>query len=434
MNGEIRPMNRSPYAYWSMSMSALAAGLALAAPAQAADASGATPYSPWAGFYAGAFYGAGLSTERSSQTASQSASGWGQTTGALLGYNFQAGRYLYGVEGDFSYHLLRPENSGAPGLSPIFDDTPQTVRLRARLGYDLGAFLPFVAGGVATARFYEAGVVDPLVQWGQSHEVTGLTLGAGLEWRYVAPIIGPVVLRGEYIIDAYPTTGFAVYPAPPPIRTQNIEQFFRVGVISYLDPAWRPPAAAANRFDWSGAYGGVLGGGMWAQPKTTMTGSPSTTTSAAGPFAGIFTGRNFTLGSFVVGYEGVVEATDVTGSGPQPGIVSASYRNYFDTDVRLRAGYAFGRFLPYVTAGMDWGRAEETDPATGSYRGRIPSDGVVAGAGLEYGIDDNWSARIEYLYSTPASTEWTRLDAASLVLYQNRPAQTLRAGLAYYFH
>src|ERR1700678_938262 len=109
MNGEIRPMNRSPYAYWSASMAALAAGFALAAPAQAADASGATPYSPWAGFYAGAFYGAGLSTERSSQTASQSASGWGQTTGALLGYNFQAGRYLYGVEGDFSYHLLRPE-------------------------------------------------------------------------------------------------------------------------------------------------------------------------------------------------------------------------------------------------------------------------------------------------------------------------------------
>ena len=183
-----------------------------------------------------------------------------------------------------------------------------------------------------------------------------------------------------------------------------------------------------------GAYGGVLGGGMWAQPRTTQAGSPSTTNSAAGPLGGIFTGRNFTLGSFLAGYEGVVEATDVTGSGPQPGIVSANYRNYFDTEIRLRAGYAFGRFLPYVTAGMDWGRAEETDPSTGSYRGRIPSDGVIFGGGLEYGIDDNWSARFEYLYSTPASTEWTRLDAATLVLYQNRPAQSLRAGLAYYFH
>jgi outer membrane immunogenic protein len=428
-------MKCSPYAYWSTSIAALAAGLALAAPAEAADPGGATPYSPWAGFYAGAVYGAGLSMDRSSQLASRSVSGWGQTTGALLGYDFQAGRYIYGVEGDFDYHLLRPENPGAPpNLSPSYDDTPQTVRLRARLGYDLGAFLPFVTGGVATARLYQAGDPNPLVQWGQTHEVTGLTLGVGLEWRTVAPIIGPLVLRGEYILDDYPTTSFAVYPGQLPFRTQNLEQFFRLGLISYMDPSWRPPAAGANTFDWSGAYGGVLAGGMWAQPKTTLTGSPSTTTSAAGPLAGIFAGRNFTFGSFVVGLEGVVEATDVTGSGPQPGIPVASYRNYFDTDVGLRAGYAFGRFLPYLTAGMDWGRAEETDLATGSYRGRIPNDGVMAGGGLEYGFDDNWSARIEYLVSTPTATEWTRLDAATLVLYQERPAQTLRAGLAYYFH
>ncbi|THD42137.1 MAG: porin family protein [Bradyrhizobium sp.] len=413
---------------------ALVAAVALATPAQAADPV-SSPYSAWAGFYAGAVYGAGLSLDRSSQTATRSVSGWGQTSGAVIGYDFQSGRYVYGLEGDFSYHLLRPTNGGVTGgLSPNVDDTPETERLRARFGYDLGAFLPFVDAGLATARIYQAGYPSPAVQWGQTQEATGVTLGAGLEWRFDAPYIGPLVLRGEYILDVLPTQSFAVYPGQAPIRTQNTEQFFRLGLISYMNPSWRPGASASGNFDWSGAYAGVLGGGLWAQPKTTSAGSPSTTTSASGPAAGIFTGRNFTFGALVAGYEGALEATDVTGSGPQPNIADATFRNYFEAEARLRAGYAFGRFLPYVTAGLDWGRAEETDPATGSYRGRIPSDSATFGGGLEYGFSDRWSARVEYLYAVPTSTEWTRLDTATLVLDQTRPSQTLRAGLAYYFH
>ena len=73
-----------------------------------------------------------------------------------------------------------------------------------------------------------------------------------------------------------------------------------------------------------------------------------------------------------------------------------------------------------------------------SHQGRIadgfPSESAAAGAGLEYGIDDRWTARFEYLYDWSIGTEWTRLDAGTLALDQTRPAQTLRAGLAYYFH
>ena len=429
-------MSHSPCSSWTAPVGALVAVLASVAAAQAADPGGAATYSPWAGFYAGAVYGAGLTLDRSSQTATRSASAWGQTSGAVLGYNFQAGRYIYGAEGDFSYHLLRPLNAGATGLSPSVDDTPQTLRLRMRVGYDLGAFFPYVAGGVASARIYETGYPFPADDSGQTREVTGLTLGAGLEWRFDAPVLGPLVLRGEYIIDAYPTTSFSVYPGQLPIRTQNIEQFFRIGLISYTDPMWRPSAAslAAGTFDWSGAYAGVLGGAQWAQPKTTLVGGPTSSMSAAGAAVGVMTGRNFMLGSFVVGYEGVLAASDTTATGSEPGVATVNYRNYFDAELRARAGYAFGRFLPYVTAGMDWGRSEETDPATNAYRGRIWSDGVMAGGGVEYAIDDRWSARVEYLIETPVGDNLTLLDAPALSLDQTRPAQTLRAGLAYYFH
>jgi outer membrane immunogenic protein len=407
----------------------IVASSALAAPAFAADAANA--YSPWAGFYAGVVYGAGVSSVHSSQTASRSATGWGQTSGAVIGYDFQTGHYVYGPEGELSFHILRPNDTGvSPGLVAHVVDTPVTERLRLRLGYDAGAFLPFVAVGVATARIYEVGDAASS-PGGQTREATGISVGAGLDWRFAAPIVGPLVVRGEYVLDAYPRQSYALGSGPP-IRTSAVEQFFRIGVIDYVDPSWRP-TAGTDKFDWSGAYGGVLAGGLWAQPRTSYLGA-TTNDSAAGPAAGVFTGRNFLFGPWMLGLEGAVEVTNATGRGSQPTTPThtVSYRNYFETDARLRAGYAVGRFLPYVTAGLDWGRSEQTDLATGSYRGRIWSDSAAAGAGLEYGFDDRWTARLEYLYTWSYDRDSTRLDA--LGLEQTRPAQMLRAGLAYYFH
>jgi outer membrane immunogenic protein len=404
----------------------------LAAPAFAADAPSA--YSPWAGFYAGVVYGAGASSVTSSQTASRSVTGWGQTSGALVGYDFQTGHYVYGAEGELSFNLLRPDDTGVPAtLSAHVVDTPVTERLRLRLGYDAGAFLPYVAVGVATARIYEAGDAWPNVEWGQTREATGLSIGAGLEWRFAAPILGPLVVRGEYVLDAYPAQSYATFAGlgQQPIRTSAIEQFVRVGLIDYVDPSWRPPVGANGAFDWSGAYGGVLAGGLWAQPRTSYSGT-TTSDSAAGPVAGVFAGRNFLFGPWMLGWEGVVEATNVTGTGPQPSIAAVKFNNYFEADARLRAGYAVGRFLPYVTAGLDYGRSEQTDLSNGSYRGRVPSEGAAVGAGLEYGFDDRWTARLEYLYQWSIDSNLTELDAQGLD--QTRPAQTLRAGLAYYFH
>ena len=432
------PMNRANRFDRFAVSAILLSSCALAAPAFAADPSATGAYSQWAGFYAGVVYGAGASTVNSSQAASHSATGWGQTSGALVGYDIQTGHYVYGAEGELSFHLLRPDDTGVPGsLAAHVVDTPETDRLRLRLGYDAGAFLPYVAVGVASARIYEAGDAWPAVQNGQTRQVTGLSVGAGLEWRFAAPILGPLVVRGEYVLDAYPRQSYAVFPTEQPIRTSAVEQFFRIGVIDYIDPTWRPTAdsAASGAFDWSGAYGGVLAGAMWAEPHTSLGGA-TTNNSAAGPVAGVFTGRNFLFGSWVLGWEGAVEATNVTGTGPQPTVSPSMdivrYRNYFETDARLRAGYAAGRFLPYVTAGLDWGRSEQTDLATGSYRGRIWSDSATAGAGVEYAFDDRWTARLEYLYAWSYDSNSTELDGESL--RQTRPSQALRAGLAYYFH
>lgn len=426
-------------------LGALCAIFALTAPVSAADLPGtprqkapppalavAAP-SSWTGLYAGTVVGAGYASVRSSQTTSRTASTWGQTSGALLGYAFQSGPLVYGPEAGFDFHLLRPENNGSPStLDASVNDTLETFRLRARIGYELGAFLPYLAAGVAASKAYEMNYPWPQDAYGQSRWETGASLGAGVEWRFVAPFFGPLVARAEYIYDAYPTETFALENGAL-MHARASEQFLRVGLIDYFDPNWRPPASADVHVDWSGSYAGLLGGGMWARPHTSLAGAPSTDFDASGWAAGVFTGHNFVFGSWVVGYEGALLAANVTGSGPQPTLASTTFRNYFETDLRLRVGYGVGRFLPYLTAGGDWGRSEQSDPAVAnSYRGRIPSDGVAAGGGVEYALGDRWTARAEYLVDAPIGSSDTRLDA--LRLDQTRFAQTARVGLAYYFH
>ncbi|HEY1944008.1 MAG TPA: outer membrane beta-barrel protein [Roseiarcus sp.] len=418
---------------------ALGAVLALTVAAHAADL-GEKPLPPspppalpslshWAGFYAGATYGAGYSSVKSSQVRSSTASAWGQSAGALLGYNFQYGPLVFGPEGDFDWHILRPINNGGPGLGASVNDTLETFRLRARVGYDMGQFLPFVAAGVASAKVYEYGYPWPNLDQGQSREETGLTLGAGLEYRFAAPFIGPVTLRGEYIYDTYPSQTFTIGSGP--IRAQTSEQFFRVGIITYPDANWRPQASPDFKPDWSGPYGGLLVGDLWSQQHTSLNGV-STNFDANGGEVGIFTGRNFMFGPWMLGYEGAALASNTSGNGPQPGIAQTSFRNYFEADLRARAGYAFGRFLPYVTVGGDWGRSEQSDLATGSFRGRVYTDSITAGGGVEYALSERWAARVEYLIDSQIGTTNTQLD--DLNLRQSRFAQTARLGLAYYFH
>jgi outer membrane immunogenic protein len=70
---------------------------------------------------------------------------------------------------------------------------------------------------------------------------------------------------------------------------------------------------------------------------------------------------------------------------------------------RLRLGYSFGRWMPYVTGGMAWGyvHGEEGDgnPALVAGSGAEFHYGWTAGGGVEAMIDPHWSAKVEYLYA-----------------------------------
>ena len=205
----------------------IVASSALAAPAFAADAANA--YSPWAGFYAGVVYGAGVSSVHSSQTASRSATGWGQTSGAVIGYDFQTGRYVYGPEGELSFHILRPNDTGvSPGLVGHVVDTPVTERLRLRLGtsgaltvdiFALSAASPLKAGASAQHELATTFAV------GEEAEAK-ITPGSNAEAAPVtAPLnrVQPAVRRGDTVrVDVV-------------VRTKRIGHFFPGGTVDAYD-------------------------------------------------------------------------------------------------------------------------------------------------------------------------------------------------------
>jgi outer membrane immunogenic protein len=61
-----------------------------------------------------------------------------------------------------------------------------------------------------------------------------------------------------------------------------------------------------------------------------------------------------------------------------------------------RLGYAFDRFLPYVTGGLAAGDVRATTPG---FAGASQTNlGWTLGAGVEVAIAGNWSAKAEYLH------------------------------------
>jgi high affinity Mn2+ porin len=65
---------------------------------------------------------------------------------------------------------------------------------------------------------------------------------------------------------------------------------------------------------------------------------------------------------------------------------------------RGRIGYAFGRWMPYVTGGFAWGHPHiEINNGSGA-EVRHYQFGWTAGLGLEFAVSGNWTAKVEYEY------------------------------------
>jgi outer membrane immunogenic protein len=159
----------------ALTASAAAADMARPVPQPYYKAPMVAPVYSWTGFYIGVTGGGGFG--RSSWDSTGSFNTSGGLVGGTLGYNYQFGQAVVGLEGDIDWADLNgTTNNFCPAGCKTSDDWLGTVR--GRLGYAADRFMPFVTGGVA---FGDIKASTPGFG-GATNTQAGWTIGAGLEF------------------------------------------------------------------------------------------------------------------------------------------------------------------------------------------------------------------------------------------------------------
>jgi outer membrane immunogenic protein len=147
----------------------------------------------WTGLYLGinGGYGWGNSEWTSAGASTGSFDINGGVVGGTLGYNWQMGRAVFGVESDLDWSGIKGDTSD--GLCVGFTCETRNNWLgtaRGRIGYAFGRVMPFVTGGLAV------GDIKSSVAGASSTDTkAGWTLGGGIE----AAIAGPWTAKVEYL-------------------------------------------------------------------------------------------------------------------------------------------------------------------------------------------------------------------------------------------
>ncbi len=157
-------------------------------------------------------------------------------------------------------------------------------------------------------------------------------------------------------------------------------------------PAYLPPPP----YNWTGFYVGINGGGGWGRSDFSAPFSTGSFNTSGGLVGGTL-GYNWQMGQAVFGLEGDVDWSNIRGSAAcGGGVTVCETRNDWLGTFRGRVGYAFDRFLPYVTGGLAVGDIKTSIAGLGSTNDT--KAGWTVGGGIEAAIAGPWTAKVEYLY------------------------------------
>jgi outer membrane immunogenic protein len=226
-------------------------------------------------------------------------------------------------------------------------------------------------------------------------------------------------------------------------------------------PVFGPPPPA--EFSWTGFYIGVhIGGGIdhfgfpfaiTAPGGGFVAGTSGIT--ATGPIGGVQAGFNYELPFFhiVAGIEIDNSASGIRGETTVNGVLfsgapfSATFGSRYENfgTARLRLGYAWGRFLPYLAGGFTYGTRETfynlstpgffSSGAVTETRFGVPPHVATIGIGAEYAIAPNLTVKAEYLYDFLNARRVTFVPApGASISFGTRTAYHIgRVGLNYKF-
>ena len=189
------------------------------------------------------------------------------------------------------------------------------------------------------------------------------------------------------------------------------------------EPAYKAPIVVpVPVYNWTGIYLGINGGyGFGQQTPGSLFGDSFSAFNYNGNgwMGGITAGAQLQSGHTVIGLEADIDWANITGSGTGPvafngapiGTATVSSSLSSISTARARVGYALDNWLFYATGGLAVTNEKSslTGPVgfvcgTGAFNSPPCGSladlhlGLAAGAGVEYGITQNLSAKAEWIW------------------------------------
>ena len=136
----------------------------------------------------------------------------------------------------------------------------------------------------------------------------------------------------------------------------------------------------------------------------------------------------------VWGFEADYDASTQNKSLPAGVLTGSTSQTPWIATLRGRVGMAFDRTLVYGTAGGAAGELRSiVNISAGTTNTTVTYGSWIAGAGIEYGITDNLSARVEYLYLDKGHIATGVIGPPTTAITSRVQDNLVRAGLNYRF-
>jgi outer membrane immunogenic protein len=137
----------------------------------------------------------------------------GSAVGGQLGYNFQNGDWVYGVELDgtaqFGEQKLVTDHTRffIPHTHELRTSIPFLASARARVGYSFGSALIFVSGGVAAGQYKSSveyhSVALNVTEFSSSKTHTGAVFGLGAAYKFSTQFSGTIEAQRYQIGESF---------------------------------------------------------------------------------------------------------------------------------------------------------------------------------------------------------------------------------------
>jgi outer membrane immunogenic protein len=176
------------------------------------------PYFSWTGLYLGINGGYGWANSNWDGIPTGTFDPRGGLVGGTIGYNWQIGTWVWGLEGDADWSNIKATTTvNCPAGCQTSNTWLSTVR--GRVGYAADHWLPYITGGAA---FGDIKATTP--GFGGSDTTNlGWTVGAGLEYAFA----GPWTAKIEYLYVDLGSTNCGL--ACGPTTTDNVN--FRTNIV-----------------------------------------------------------------------------------------------------------------------------------------------------------------------------------------------------------